>query len=53
MSIPFIAYVGGYVVPLEERYLEAEFPDEARWWPVVYVRCNWDITGFFAGDSWM
>ncbi|CAL1165404.1 unnamed protein product [Cladocopium goreaui] len=30
MSIPFIAYVGGYVVPLEERYLEAEFPDEWR-----------------------
>eukprot|EP00435_Cladocopium_sp_Y103_P074040 s278_g46.t1 len=30
MSIPFIAYVGGYVVPLEERYLEAEFPEEWR-----------------------
>ena len=30
MSIPFIAYVGGYVVPLEERYLETEFPEEWR-----------------------
>lgn len=30
MSVPFMAYVAGYVVPLEESYLESKFPDTWR-----------------------
>ncbi|CAK8986838.1 unnamed protein product [Durusdinium trenchii] len=28
MSVPFMAYVGGYIVPFEEKYLAKEFPEE-------------------------